>query len=43
VYEAQTAPLIDYYKERGNMRAVKGVGSIEEISQNIFKILDEVV
>ncbi len=43
VYEAQTAPLIDYYKGKGNLRTVKGVGEITEISGRIFKTLDDVV
>lgn len=42
VYEAQTAPLIDYYKGKGNLRTVKGVGEITEISERIFKALDDV-
>jgi adenylate kinase len=42
VYEAQTAPLIDYYKTKGNMRSVQGVGEIEEIAGRIAKILDDV-
>lgn len=42
VYEAQTAPLIDYYKQKGNLRSVKGVGDIDEISERIFKVLDDV-
>ena len=40
VYRDQTAPLIDYYGERGLLRAVDGVGSIEEIRgriEDIFK------
>jgi adenylate kinase len=42
VYEAQTAPLIDYYKTKGNMRSVHGVGEIDEIAGRIAKILDDV-
>lgn len=42
VYEAQTAPLIDYYKQKGNLRSVKGVGDIDEITERIFKVLDDV-
>lgn len=42
VYEAQTAPLIDYYKEKGNLRTVKGVGKIAEIAERIFKSLDDI-
>ena len=42
VYEAQTAPLIDYYKAKGNLRSVQGTGEIDAISQRIFKVLDAV-
>lgn len=40
VYEAQTAPLIDYYKAKGNLRTVQGMGEITEITERIFKVLD---
>jgi adenylate kinase len=43
VYEAQTAPLIDYYKAKGNLRTVKGVGDVQAIADRIFGVLDEVV
>lgn len=43
VYEAQTAPLIDFYKTKGNLRSVSGVGEINEIAERIQKILDEIV
>ncbi|MFO1352541.1 MAG: adenylate kinase [Gammaproteobacteria bacterium] len=42
VYEAQTAPLIDFYKAKGNLRTVKGVGEIHEIAERLFKILDNI-
>ncbi len=42
VYEAQTAPLIDYYKAKGNLRAIQGVGQIDDISQRIVKLLDDI-
>lgn len=42
VYEEQTAPLIDYFKAKGNLRTVKGMGAVEEISERIFKTLDNV-
>lgn len=42
VYEAQTAPLIDYYKAKGNLRSIQGVGEIEAISQRIVKLLDDI-
>ena len=41
VYEEQTAPVIDYYRDQGKLRTIKGVGLIQEISDNIFKVLDE--
>lgn len=40
VYEAQTAPLIDYYSGKGILKSVKGVGSIDEIFGNICTVLD---
>lgn len=42
VYESQTAPLIDYYKSKGNLRTVKGMGEIDDITARIFKVLDDV-
>jgi len=40
VYDAQTAPLINYYKERGILKSVKGTGSIDEIFKNVCTILE---
>ncbi len=40
VYEEQTAPLISYYEGTGKLKTVKGVGSVDEISQRIFDVLD---
>ncbi|NOY65278.1 MAG: adenylate kinase [Nitrospirae bacterium] len=42
VYEAQTAPLIDYYEKKGILKRVNGVGDIDEIFANICKILEEI-
>lgn len=42
VYESQTAPLIDYYKSKGNLRTVHGMGEVDEITARIFKVLDDV-
>lgn len=46
VYERQTAPLIDFYKEQAKKSAVKiafvsGLGDIEDVKVNIFKILSK--
>ncbi len=40
VYDAQTAPLINYYKERGILKTVKGTGSIDEIFKNVCTVLE---
>jgi adenylate kinase len=39
VYEAQTAPLIEYYRRQGIVRTVQGVGEIEDIFAAIQRIL----
>lgn len=39
VYEARTAPLIDYYRERGLLRPVDGVGALDEIYGRITAAL----
>lgn len=39
VYAQQTAPVVDYYGERGVLSRVLGVGSIEEVFQRIAGVL----
>ncbi|MFN3479403.1 MAG: adenylate kinase [Thermodesulfovibrionales bacterium] len=39
VYNSQTAPLIEYYGKKGILKSVKGTGSIDEIFNNICKVL----
>lgn len=41
VYEEQTAPLIAYYQGKGLLRAIDGVGAIEEIFRNIEQAIEE--
>jgi adenylate kinase len=41
VYETQTFPVIDYYKEQGKLRTVQGVGEISDISKAMRKVVDE--
>ena len=41
VYEEQTAPLIAYYRGKGLLRAIDGVGAIEEILRNIVQAIEE--
>ena len=40
VYEAQTAPLINYYKAQGKQYIVDGAGDINEILQRLRNIID---
>jgi adenylate kinase len=42
VYEKQTAPLIDYYRRRGLLRVIDGVGSTEEIRSCVLDALGQV-
>lgn len=41
VYEEQTVPLIAYYQGKGLLRAIDGVGAIEEIFRNIEQAIEE--
>lgn len=41
VYEKQTTPLIAYYREKGLLRTINGVGEIEEIFRAIVKAIEE--
>lgn len=40
VYHEQTQPLEDYYRQKGNLVAVEGVGPLDEISQRIMEALE---
>jgi adenylate kinase len=39
VYASETRPLVDYYRERGVLRAVDGVGSVDEVTARILSVL----
>lgn len=39
VYQAQTAPVINFYKTKGILHSIDGIGSIEEISERIINII----
>lgn len=41
VYEDQTAPLVSYYRERGLLREIDGVGEVEDIGKRVFRALGE--
>lgn len=40
VYNQQTAPLIDYYQQKGLLRTIPGVGKIEDILKKIVGVLE---
>ena len=39
VYNAQTAPLIDYYKKKNILKSVAGTGSIDDIFKRVCDVL----
>jgi len=39
-YEAQTRPLVEYYRARGLLAAVDGNASADTVTASIMKILD---
>jgi adenylate kinase len=41
VYEEQTAPLIEYYRDKGLLRPIDGVGAIEKIFGEIVQAVEE--
>lgn len=40
VYEAQTAPLMDYYGKKGILKSIQGVGTIDEIFDKVCAALE---
>ena len=43
VYESDTAPLLDFYRQRGILAEIDGTGSVEEVTDRIRAALDPVV
>ena len=41
VYEAQTTPLIAYYRNQNKLRTVQGVGEIQDIFSDVCKVIEE--
>jgi adenylate kinase len=39
VYQNQTAPLIDYYKQRGLLAEINGLAPVEQVSAQLLSIL----
>ena len=42
VYNKNTLPVMDFYKEQGKLRLINGIGSIDEIFNRICKELESV-
>jgi adenylate kinase len=40
VYDAQTAPLLDYYRDRGILHEVEGTGEVDEVTERVVKAVD---
>jgi adenylate kinase len=43
VYQTQTAPLLDYYRQRGLLARVAGEGQVEEVADRIRRAVKEPV
>lgn len=41
VYDEQTAPLIDFYKEKGSLVTIDGIGGFQEITEKIVNAVKE--
>lgn len=41
VYHETTSPIADYYKKKGVLLEISGVGDIDEIASNLIKSLEE--
>ncbi len=39
-YEKQTAPLIRYYREKGLLRSILGLGEEDQIFEQILRVLE---
>lgn len=42
VYNNETAPVKSYYEVQGKLKAIDGIGSIDEITQRIYNVLDAI-
>jgi adenylate kinase len=41
LYERETVPIIDYYRDRGLLEVVDGVGDGDDVSDRVFKSIDD--
>ncbi|MDR0427039.1 MAG: adenylate kinase [Dysgonamonadaceae bacterium] len=42
VYKEQTEPVKEYYKKKGKLFTIKGVGSIDDIFEEITEVIDRI-
>jgi adenylate kinase len=42
VYDTQTRPLLDYYQDRGLLKRIDGIGSLNDVRQRIMAAVEEV-
>lgn len=40
VYQSETAPVFDYYKQKGKSHSIKGTGTIDEIFDRLCAMID---
>ena len=40
VYDGSTAPLLDYYRDRGILREVDGTGEIDDVTKRVVQAVD---
>lgn len=40
-YHQATKPIIDFYKEKGKVYTVSGIGNVEDVAKQIFQLLEE--
>ncbi len=41
VYDTQTRPLLNYYQDRGRLRRIEGVGSLDDVRRRIKAAIEE--
>ncbi|QNN51416.1 adenylate kinase [Nocardioides mesophilus] len=41
VYVEQTAPLIEVYRDRGQLQEVDGMGAVDEVTERVFAVLGD--
>ena len=42
-YHAKTEPLIEYYKYQGKYHEIQSVGTIEQVREKVFKLMDTLI